>query len=129
MRPSLRARDGLVVGRCWRSAASAITAARARSRSCRGCQPPGFRCFWSTATGWGTFAFGQTGTPLRLQVLSGTLACRVLVMPGGARVPPVSVVRLAERVLPHTTEPDGATRRVSLSDAVVIGEGQELVAL
>jgi non-lysosomal glucosylceramidase len=89
----------------------------------------GFRCFWSAATGWGTFTFGQTGSPLRLQVLSGTLACRVLVMPGEGRVPPVSAVRLGGRVLPYTSEPDAATRRVSLSDEVVIAEGQELVVL
>jgi len=28
--------------------------------------PPGFRCFWSTATGWGTFRVTQTGAVLRV---------------------------------------------------------------
>ncbi len=87
----------------------------------------GFQCFWSTATGWGTFAFGAAGSPLRIRVLSGRLPCRSIVMPGAGRVPPVSAVRLEDRVVPHTVEPDGANRRVSLSDAVVIAEDQELV--
>jgi non-lysosomal glucosylceramidase len=89
----------------------------------------GFRCFWSTATGWGSFAFGQTGSPLRIQVLSGSLPCRVIVMPGASRLPPVSSVRVGNHVLAHTLEQDGATRRVSLSEPLAIAEGQELVLL
>ena len=87
----------------------------------------GFRCFWSTGTGWGTFAFGATGSPLRIQVLSGSLPCGILVMPGAGRLPPVSAVRLGDRALPHRVEHDGGMRRVSLSEAVMIAEDQELV--
>jgi non-lysosomal glucosylceramidase len=89
----------------------------------------GFRCFWSTATGWGTFAFGDAGSPLHIRVLSGSLACQVVVLPGGGRRPPVRAVRLGDRVLPHTLEQDGGTRRVILSDTVVIAEGHALVLL
>ena len=88
---------------------------------------PGFRCFWSTGTGWGTFAFGATGSPLRIQVLSGSLPCGILVMPGAGRLPPVSAVRLGDRALPHRVEHDGGMRSVSLSEAVMIAEDQELV--
>ena len=37
-----------------------------------------FRCFWSTGTGWGTFAIRTKAdaTHLSIKVLSGTLACR-----------------------------------------------------
>jgi non-lysosomal glucosylceramidase len=37
-----------------------------------------FKCFWATATGWGTFSFdGQSGgTRFSIKVLSGTLSCR-----------------------------------------------------
>ena len=41
--------------------------------------PERFQCFWSTATGWGTFALGpQKGgaTRFTLRVLSGKLPCR-----------------------------------------------------
>ena len=37
-----------------------------------------FQCFWSTATGWGTFRLHRQpgGTVLALEVLSGSLVCR-----------------------------------------------------
>jgi non-lysosomal glucosylceramidase len=37
-----------------------------------------FQCFWSTATGWGTFAIRTKANAahLSIKVLSGTLACR-----------------------------------------------------
>jgi hypothetical protein len=38
-----------------------------------------FNCFWSTATGWGTFAYrpiSAGGTRFTIQVLAGTLPCR-----------------------------------------------------
>jgi non-lysosomal glucosylceramidase len=39
---------------------------------------PGFRCFWSSGTGWGIFRYSQQGggTRFELQVLAGSLACR-----------------------------------------------------
>jgi hypothetical protein len=86
----------------------------------------GFRCFWSTGTGWGTFAFGQGGTPFRLRVLHGTLACRTLT----AAVPrsrSVVTARVGDRALPSTgTRRDGALD-VVFQDDVQMAEGQELV--
>jgi hypothetical protein len=38
-----------------------------------------FNCFWSTGTGWGTFAYRAIaggGTGFTIQVLAGTLPCR-----------------------------------------------------
>jgi hypothetical protein len=84
----------------------------------------GFRCFWSTGTGWGTFSFGKAGSPLRIRVLSGSLRCGVLVIPGAGAS---RSVHLGDRVLPHTEERVGTNRRLTLGDTVSITEHQELV--
>ncbi|HZA34034.1 MAG TPA: GH116 family glycosyl hydrolase, partial [Vicinamibacterales bacterium] len=84
----------------------------------------GFRCFWSTGTGWGTFSFDKAGSPLRIRVLSGSLRCGVLVIPGASAS---RSVHLGDRELPHTEERVGANRRLTLGDAVSISEHQELV--
>ena len=83
--------------------------------------------FRSTGTGWGTFCFGEGGRPLRIRVLSGSLPCGVLVIPGASRGAPITSVHLEDRVLPYTEEQHGTVRRVTLRDAVPIAEGQELV--
>jgi uncharacterized protein (DUF608 family) len=87
----------------------------------------GFRCFWSTGTGWGTFAFGASGGPLRVRVLSGRLPCRVVVTPDASGLAAIASVRLGDRVVPHSVERVEGTRRVSLAEEVVIADGQELV--
>jgi non-lysosomal glucosylceramidase len=87
----------------------------------------GFRCFWSSGTGWGTFEFGPSGTPLRIRVLSGTLGCSVIVMPDTAALPPKSTVRLLDRVVAHTFQREGGIRRVALSESITLREGEELV--
>ena len=84
----------------------------------------GFRCFWSTGTGWGTFSFDKAGSPLRIRVLSGSLRCGVLVIPGASASRSVHV---GDRVLRHTVERVGTNRRLTLGDAVSITEHQELV--
>ena len=86
----------------------------------------GFRCFWSTGTGWGTFAFGRSGDQLRIHVLSGSLSCRSVVMPRAARAPLASTVRLGDRLVPHTASDEDGTRRVTLTERFEIAEGQEL---
>jgi hypothetical protein len=47
---------------------------------------PQFRCFWSTATGWGIFSVSRAdqGTRLTLQVEKGALACRSCQVRAGA---------------------------------------------
>jgi len=87
----------------------------------------GFRCFWSSGTGWGTFEFGPSGNPLRIRVLSGTLGCSVIVMPDTGALPPKSIVRLLDREVPHTFQREAAIRRVVLSESITVGEGEELV--
>jgi hypothetical protein len=61
-----------------------------------------FRSFWSTATGWGTFAYGPGGQSLRLNVLHGQLSCRALIavdrMSGATRV------TLDGQALPHAVK-------------------------
>jgi uncharacterized protein (DUF608 family) len=85
----------------------------------------GFRCFWSTGTGWGTFAFGATGTPLRISVLSGSLPSRVIVLP--KRPTPISNVHAGSRAVRHAVAQDGDVLRVTLSEPLTVEAGQELL--
>jgi hypothetical protein len=47
--------------------------------------PVGHRCFWSTATAWGTFHV--TGAGVTLHVDHGTLECRTLTLNGKRHTP------------------------------------------
>jgi uncharacterized protein (DUF608 family) len=88
----------------------------------------GFRCFWATGTGWGTFAFGREGGPLRIHVLSGALPCRSVVVPDGI-TSSSATVRPADRVILHTVEPLDGARRMTLHEEVTLVAGEELVLL
>jgi hypothetical protein len=61
----------------------------------------GFKSFWATGTGWGTYALKRQkgGVTLAMKVLSGTLACRSceFVAAGGA----VAIERGARKVQGH----------------------------
>jgi non-lysosomal glucosylceramidase len=87
----------------------------------------GFRCFWSTGTGWGSFAFGKAGTPFRLAVLSGALPCRSLVLAWPAGLTP-STVRVDQgRALAfHASRREGALV-IALAEPERLAEGQEIV--
>ncbi len=86
----------------------------------------GFRCFWSTGTGWGTFGFGASGAPLTLTVRSGTLPCRSLRLawPAGA---PVSRVVVGANAVRYTAARDGDALILTCAEPVRIQEGQALV--
>jgi uncharacterized protein (DUF608 family) len=51
--------------------------------------PPGFRCFWSTATGWGTFRVTATGAVLRVD--HGSLAVRTARVNGKTSTPNATI--------------------------------------
>ena len=85
-----------------------------------------FRCFWSTGTGWGTFAYGASGSPFRLRVLSGALPCQSLRLAWPAGATPSRVV-LGETALAHTAARDGHARLVTFAAPARVEEGQELV--
>lgn len=82
---------------------------------------PRFHCFWSTATGWGTF----TASPARfeLKVLSGHLACQsceVMLGPGK------TVVELAGAPLDHEAKREGGRLQVRFSNPQLLEEGDAL---
>ena len=58
---------------------------------------PGFRCFWSTATGWGTFRVTATGAILRVD--HGTLAVRTANVNGKKSTPNTAIAEGKELTL------------------------------
>ena|SRR5579872_241590 len=80
-----------------------------------------FQCFWSTGTGWGTFARSSAG--LRLRVLAGTLPCRSCEIEGtAARV----AARVNRNAIVHTANGRGERTNVSFSELLVLKENDEL---
>lgn len=61
---------------------------------------PQFRCFWSTATGWGSFTLARApkSARLSLQLEKGTLACRTCAIPAAEGS---SSAALGGRAVPH----------------------------
>ena len=53
----------------------------------------GFRCFWSTATGWGTFAYGPGGRVAAPQGAARQLSCRALIAVDGSGAAPARDAR------------------------------------
>ncbi len=88
---------------------------------------PNFRCFWSTATGWGRFSYGADGATFALDVLHGTLPCRTVKVAEAGRRAARSVVTLDKHAIEHTTSrPDAGQRHVVLAGDVVLTAGQRL---
>ncbi len=85
-----------------------------------------FRCFWSTANGWGMFTRVQTRTQsrLRLQVHSGTLSFQSCDCAGAAG--PSRVIS-NDRLLPHRVERIDRGVSVLLQDALTLPEGEEVL--
>ena len=79
-------------------------------------QAPDFRCFWSTATGWGTFAL--SAARLDLKVDHGTLACRRCVVPRRA-----AKANLGGKALNHTVNAAG---QVEFAGGLQLREGDVL---
>ena len=75
-----------------------------------------FTCFWSTATGWGTFS---TTGGLEIKVLHGTLPCRSCEFPAAATT---SGATLDGKSIPHRLE----RTSVQFSEPVVIQAGSVL---
>jgi hypothetical protein len=85
-----------------------------------------FQCFWSTGTGWGTFAY-KTEAPgrksLTLKVLAGKLPCRSIEMTG---MGDVTCGGSYGRLQAHAVEIREGRTVYQLDELVVIGEGKEL---
>jgi hypothetical protein len=76
-----------------------------------------FTCFWSTATGWGTFS---TGPGLEIKVLHGTLPCRSCEFQAPGSVGSASLNGAA---LAHRIERSGSRVVFQFSEQVVIAAG------
>jgi hypothetical protein len=74
-----------------------------------------FTCFWSTATGWGTFS---TGPGLEIKVLHGTLPCRSCEFAGTA-----NSATLDGKSLVHRIERSGSRAVIQFAEPVVIASG------
>ena len=85
-----------------------------------------FKCFWSTATGWGTFSYSpiaQSGTQLTIQVLAGKLSCRSCEITG---VGTHTTIRSKGRVYPHTVRQNGGRTTFQMEQALVLTEDSDL---
>jgi non-lysosomal glucosylceramidase len=85
-----------------------------------------FKCFWSTATGWGTFSYNpiaQSGTQLTIQVLAGKLPCRSCEITG---VGTHTAMRSKGRVYPHTVRQNGGRTTFQMEQALVLTEDSDL---
>ncbi len=87
---------------------------------------PSFTCFWSTATGWGTFSLTKQagGMQLALRTDYGRLPLRIL------ELPPVpkgaSELRAESRSLAHTRIQEAEATRITLAEPFELPEGQTL---
>src|SRR5437867_10085206 len=88
--------------------------------------PENFHCFWSTATGWGTFSLAPQeggGTRFALRVSSGTLPCRSFEIQasGGA-----ASTRLNGNSITHQMERRNERVVIRFAGPVTVEEGGEL---
>jgi uncharacterized protein (DUF608 family) len=83
----------------------------------------GFRCFWSTATGWGTFS---TGPGLEIKVLHGSLPCRSCEFIGLATAGTVGTATLDAKPVAHRIARSGSRAVFQFSEPVVIATGSVL---
>jgi non-lysosomal glucosylceramidase len=87
-----------------------------------------FECFWSTATGWGTFTYRPTaaprGTQLTLRVLAGKLPCRSCEITGsGAN----TSVHSNGRAYAHTVKQSDGRAVFKLEQPLLLAEGSDLI--
>ena len=81
-----------------------------------------FRCFWSTATGWGSFS--TTPTRFSLRVLAGSLGCRSCRIRAGGQKTSAALNRKA---LKHGVTRQGGLATFRFAEEVALKEGDELV--
>jgi uncharacterized protein (DUF608 family) len=86
---------------------------------------PKFRCFWSTATGWGTFSVSrlEKGSRLALRVDKGALACRSCTLRAGEGK---TTAALNGRPVAHRVKRDGGRAVFELGEEVRLKAGDRL---
>ena len=85
-----------------------------------------FDCFWSTATGWGTFSYrtqGSRGAQLTIRVLAGRLPCGSCEMSGTGKT---TSARSGGRDLPHTVKAGNGRTVFQMQSPLLLQEGQDL---
>jgi uncharacterized protein (DUF608 family) len=85
-----------------------------------------FQCFWSTGTGWGTFAcrsIGTKGTSITIKVLFGKLPCRSIEM---SSIGMVTSATSNGQTLVHTAQKRDGRTIFRLDEVMVLVEGTEL---
>ena len=84
-----------------------------------------FQCFWSTGTGWGTFALRDAagGTRFSIKLLAGTLACRSCEIAASGKA---SSVTIRGGVVPHHRTTTGERTVVTLEEAAKLVAGEEI---
>lgn len=91
----------------------------------------GFRSFWSTGTGWGTFAFSPTDArTLTLEVLFGSLTCQTVTrppLPEGTTLASVSTQGGSDRRISHKLTRSADAVDVGLAAPLLLKEGDRLV--
>ena len=115
-----------MVGESSRSAASAITDRTRAVIAVPRVGPERFHCFWSTATGWGTFTLEpKEGGAARftLKVLSGNLPCRSCEIKADGATTSASV---NGKSVAHQMERRKDRAVFRFVDPVTIEEGHEL---
>ena len=86
---------------------------------------PNFRCFWSTATGWGMFSDSRQGkeSRLSLQVEKGSLACSTCtIRSAGAK----TFATLNGKPVSHRVRQDGGQAVFQFSEKLQLQEGDKL---
>ena len=86
----------------------------------------GFTCFWSSGTGWGTFAFGQAAPTFRLRVVEGTLSLARLELAGKSGTGAQSI-RLGDGGVAGRVEAAADGRVVTLEQPLTLQPGADLV--
>lgn len=86
---------------------------------------PGFRCFWSTGTGWGTYSLcsSRSGIQFSLEVLMGTLPCNSCRIAG---VGSLTSTRIDGKSLPHTCHSSDGETTFRFRHPLVLAEGSKL---
>jgi hypothetical protein len=84
-----------------------------------------FTCFWSTGTGWGTFALGkQNGSTLfSIKVLKGTLACRSIEVDAAGGT---AVIERGGKALANRVSRNGERVVVALHETQQLDSNDEL---
>ncbi len=89
---------------------------------------PQVRCFWSTATGWGTFAYESdgAGSKLTVSVIEGALPVRSLATRAGR---PATSAKLGSETVAAKSKPGKTDQVVTFANEITITPGKDLQVL